>query len=322
MVLTNLFLPFVPLFIFGLALLIDLIVGEPPDKLHPSVWMGKTIRLLKSKIKNENPKIERLTGVLLALSTTALFAAPAYIILPLIHRYFGVLAYVIVAAIMLKPTFALTGMEFYTLPIAQAVEKGHIHQARKLLPYIVGRNPKNLTEQQIISATIESIGESNVDGITSPFFYFALFGVPGAIVYRVINTLDSMVGHKDPENTNIGWFSARLDTLVNYLPSRLTALLMIVAAWLLHKDWKSAWKVLIRDKNNTESLNSGWCMSAMAGALNVQLQKPGFYKLGDHVKPLSPQDISEALKIMKVTSYLFCVLIVIPLLITISRIVG
>ncbi|MFW6111212.1 MAG: cobalamin biosynthesis protein [Thermoproteota archaeon] len=316
----DIFLPFIPLLIFGLALMIDLIVGEPPDKLHPSVWMGKTIRLLKSKIKNKNPKIERLTGVLLALSTTALFVAPVYLILPLIHRYLGVVAYVIVAAILLKPTFALTGMEFYTLPIAQAVEKGRINQARKLLPYIVGRNPKNLNEQQIISATIESIGESNVDGITSPFFYFALFGVPGAIAYRVINTLDSMVGHKDPENINIGWFSAKLDTVANYVPSRLTALLMIVAAWLLRKDWKSAWKILQRDKNNTESLNSGWCMSAIAGALNVKLQKPDFYTLGDDVNPLSPENISEALNIMKLTSFLFGLLVIIPILITVSRI--
>lgn len=318
----NVFPPAVPLLIFALALLIDFTIREPPDKLHPTVWMGKVIALLKPKTKSKNPRIEKLNGILLGLFTVTLFALPVYFILPLIQRYFGLVTYIVVAAILLKPTFAFTCMEHYTLPIAKAIKRGNIDEARQLLPYIVRRDPKKLSEQQIISATVESIGEGTVDGITSPLFYFALFGVPGAITFRAINTLDSMVGYKDPEHANIGWFSARLDALANYIPARLTAFLMIVAAWLLHENWKDAWRILHRDKGKTDSLNAGWTMSTIAGALSVRLEKPGFYTLGDASNALSPKHVPQALRIMKLTTYLFEVLIVIPLLISVVMILG
>lgn len=318
----NIFLPTVPLLIFALALLIDFAIGEPPDKLHPTAWMGKVIMLLKPKIKSENPQIEKLNGILLGLFTVTLFALPVYFILPLVQRYFGLVIYIIVASILLKPTFAIKCMERYTLSIAKAVEQGNINEARQLLLYIVRRDPKELDKQQIISAAIESIGEGTVDGITSPLFYFALFGVPSAIAFRVINTLDSMVGYKDPEHANIGWFSARLDTIANYIPARLTAFLMIVAAWLLHENWRGAWRILRRDKDKTKSLNAGWTMSTIAGALSIRLEKRGFYTLGDDSNALSPKHVPQALRIMKLTTCLFGVLIVIPLLISGVTIMG
>jgi adenosylcobinamide-phosphate synthase len=246
-----------------------------------------------------------------------LFTLPAYFILSFIQRNFDLIIYVVIAAVLLKPTFAIKCMEQYTLPIMRAIEQGNIDEARRLLPFIVRRNPKSLNEQQIISAAVESIAEGTVDGITSPFFYFALFGVPGAISFRVINTLDSMVGYKDPEHVNIGWFSARLDDLANYIPARLTALLMIVAAWLLGEDWRGAWRILRRDSGKTESPNAGWSMSAMAGALNVRLEKPGYYTLGDNIVALSPKHILQALRVMKLTAYLFGALITVPLLISV-----
>lgn len=316
----NAFLPAVPLVIFALALLIDFNIGEPPDKLHPTVWMGKVITLLKPKTKSKNQRMEKLNGILLGLFTVTLFALPVYFALPLVQRYFGLVIYIVVASILLKPTFAIKCMERYTLPIAKAIEQGNIDEARQLLPYIVRRDPKNLNEHQIISAAVESIGEGAVDGITSPLFYFALFGVPGAIAFRAINTLDSMVGYKDLEHANIGWFSARLDTMANYIPARLTAFLMIVAAWLLHENWKDAWRILRRDKDKTESLNAGWTMSTIAGALSIRLEKPGFYTLGDDSNALSPKHVPQALRIMKLTTYLFSVLIVIPLLISVVMI--
>jgi adenosylcobinamide-phosphate synthase len=168
----------------------------------------------------------------------------------------------------------------------------------------------------VISAAVESIAEGTVDGITSAIFYFALFGVPGAIAFRAINTLDSMVGYKDFEHVNIGWFSAKMDTIANYIPARLTAFLMIIAAWMLQKNWKKAWRTLKNDKGKTESLNAGWPMATMAGALNVRLEKPDFYMLGDEGSndPM-PNHIHQALQIMKLTTILFGMLIVPPLLI-------
>ena len=149
------------------------------------------------------------------------------------------------------------------------------------MPYIVRRDPNSLNERQIISAAVESIAESTTDGITAPFFFYALFGVPGAFAYRVINTLDSMVGYKNSEFKNIGWFSAKMDTITNYIPARITAYLMVAAAFIVREDWRESYRILQRDKHKTASPNAGYTISAMAGALNIQLEKQGHYTLGD-----------------------------------------
>jgi adenosylcobinamide-phosphate synthase len=177
----------------------------------------------------------------------------------------------------------------------------------------VRRSPDELTERHIISAAVETIAEGTTDGITSPFFYYALFGVPGAVAFRVVNTLDSMVGYKDKENINIGWFSAKTDTILNYVPARLTGVLMILAALLLGEDWREAWRILQRDKNNMTSINAGWTIAVMAGALNIQLEKRGYYTIGDN-NNLSPAHITRALRIMMLTAILFGATVVVPIL--------
>ncbi|TSA57631.1 hypothetical protein D4R42_01225 [bacterium] len=123
-----------------------------------------------------------------------------------------------------------------------------------------------------------------------------------------------MVGYKDLEHINIGWFSAKMDTIANYIPTRLTAILMMLAALILRENWRKSWRILQRDKKNTESHNAGWTISTMAGALNIQLEKPGFYKIGDN-NDLSPIHIRKALRIMVLTAILFGVLIILPLLV-------
>ena len=185
--------------------------------------------------------------------------------------------------------------------------------AKKWLRFIVRRDPDKLDERHMISAAVESIAESTTDGVTSPFFFFALFGIPGAFAFRVINTLDSMVGYKDPVNVNIGWFSARVDTITNYIPARMTAVFMVAASGLLGKDWRNSWRILMRDKSKTASPNAGWTISAMAGALETQLEKEGYYVLGDGQK-ISPEDITRAWKIMGLTVMLFAVIVVVPVL--------
>jgi adenosylcobinamide-phosphate synthase len=158
------------------------------------------------------------------------------------------------------------------------------------------------------SAVIESMAENLIDFKLSPMMSFALFGVTGAVAFRAINTLDGMVGFKDPQHINTGWFSANLDTVVNYIPTRLTALFMIVAAAILRMDAKNAWKISKRDHKKTPSRNHGWPMAAMAGALGVQLEKPGQYILGDSSKPLTGKTILGALRIRDVTIVLWALL--------------
>jgi adenosylcobinamide-phosphate synthase len=296
-----------------IALLIDAIFGEAPDRAHPTVWMGKVISFLKPRIRNANPANEKIYGVLLALFVMALFAVPACLILFWVRQFLGWLPYIIVAAILLKMTFAVKCMSKYTLPIADAIEKGNVDEAKSLLHYIVRRDPATLNERHVISAAVESIAESTTDGVTSPIFFFALLGVPGAFAYRVINTLDSMVGYRDEAHLNIGWFSASLDTAANYVPTRLTALLMAVSAMLVGENWRSSWKIINRDRKNMSSVNAGWTIAAMAGALETQLEKPGSYKLGDG-DALSPSHIRRALRMMNVTVVLFSVVVVVPIL--------
>lgn len=301
--------------IFVLAFLIDIAFGEYPDKIHPTVGIGKIITYLKPKLKNPNPRVEKANGVLLAIIPMLIVAVPVFVLLFWLHQSFGIygqIAYIIVGAILFKATFAIKGMGYYTKPIAKALTSNDLPGARKWLPYIVRRDPNTLGERQIISAAVESIAESTTDGITAPFFFFAIFGVPGAFAYRVINTLDSMVGYKNVENKNIGWFSANLDTITNYIPARLTTYLMVASAALLGENWRESWRILQRDKGKTTSVNAGWTISAMAGALDMQLEKQGCYTLGDD-HGITPDHINRALKVMTLTAVLFG-LVVVPIL--------
>ena len=299
--------------IFILAFLIDAVFGEYPDKIHPIIGVGKIIAYLKQKAKNANPRKEKANGVLLALTVMLVVSVPVFLLLFWLRQSFGSIPYIIVGAVLFKATFAVKGMGHYTKPIAAALKKNDLAEARKWLPFIVRRDPNTLNERQIISAAVESIAESTTDGITAPFFFFALFGVPGAFAYRVVNTLDSMVGYKNVENKNIGWFSANLDTIANYIPSRLTAYLMVAASFLLRENWRESWRILQRDKGKTASINAGWTISAMAGALNTQLEKQGYYTLGDD-HGISPEHITRALRVMALTAVLFGSLVVLQVL--------
>jgi len=307
--------------IFILAFLIDAVLGEYPDRIHPTIGIGKIISYLKPKLKNPNPKIEKANGVLLALSVMVLFSVPVFLLLFWIRQFFGPIPYIIVGAVLFKATFAVKGMGKYTKPIAVALKKNDLPEARKWLPFIVRRDPNALNERQITSAAVESIAESTTDGITAPFFFFAIFGVPGAFAYRVVNTLDSMVGYKNVENKNIGWFSANLDTIANYIPARLTAYLMVAASFLLRENWRESSRILQRDKNKTASINAGWTISSMAGALDTQLEKQGYYALGDD-HGISPEHIPRALRVMELTAVLFGIVAVLPVLALISYIAG
>jgi adenosylcobinamide-phosphate synthase len=240
-------------------------------------------------------------------------AVPVFLLLFYIRQFFGPIPYIIVGAILFKSTFAVKCMGKYTKPIAKALKKNDLVEARKWLPFIVRRDPNALDERLIISAAVESVAESTTDGITAPFFFFALLGVPGAFAYRVINTLDSMVGYKNEENRNIGWFSAKLDTIANYIPTRLTAYLMVAAAFLLRENWRESRCILHRDRAKTASINAGWTISAMAGALDTQLEKQDYYKLGDD-HSITPEHIYRALRIMTLTAVLFGLIVVLPVL--------
>lgn len=173
------------------------------------------------------------------------------------------------------------------------------------MSYLVSRNTSKLSESEIVSATIETLTENITDSVIAPLFYAFIFGVPGAVAYRVINTLDAMVGYKTPENIKIGWFPAKLDDIANYIPARITGILVVFAAAILRLNWKNAYKIMMRDARKPDSPNSGYSMAAAAGALGIKLQKIDYYEIGDDLNPLTPYMIMEAILLSKVTILLF-----------------
>jgi adenosylcobinamide-phosphate synthase len=303
-----------------LALLLDLIFGDPSPnypqriqfKLHPTVWMGKLTTVLEPHFKNPNPKIEKMGGVLLALIVIIAFTLPVYFGLRIIYTYLGVLVYVLVAAVILKLTICMKLETDWGIAAAKAIESGDLEEARKYA-HFSRRDNKNLRGPQIVSSVIESLAENLTDFRLSPIFYYGLFGVPGAVAFRAINTLDGMVGFKDPEHLHIGWFSAVTDTIVNYVPARVTTLLIILASAILGEDYKSAWNIAVRDQTKIPSTNHGWQMASMAGALRVKLEKPGQYAVGDPIEELDANKILRSLRIRNV-AILLAILFTLPLL--------
>ena len=303
-----------------LAIVIDLIVGDPSPwkpwrriyNLHPTVWLGKLTKALEPHFKNANPKIEKVNGVIIALIVIITITAPIYFGLKYLFIFLGAAAFVVVAAVILKLTICIKLETDGAKAVAKAIESGDLVEARKYA-HFSRRDPTNLTGSQIGSAVIESIVENLTDFKLSPLIYFAFFGVPGATAFRAVNTLDGMIGFKDKEHINIGWFSATIDTIINYIPSRLTTALMIIASVILGDDYKSAWTIARRDHAKVPSRNHGWQMAAIAGALHVQLEKPGKYIVGDKIEELTPNKIMRALQVRNI-AIILCIILVLPII--------
>jgi adenosylcobinamide-phosphate synthase len=269
--------------------------------------MGKFTKTLEPHFKNPDPKITKLNGVLLAITVIAAFTLPVYFGLWTIYTFLTYIIYAFFAVILLKLTICIKLETDWAKSATKALESEDMAEAKKY-SHFSRRDSTDLTVPQISSAVIESMAENLIDFKISPILSYALFGVTGAIAFRAVNTLDGMVGFKDPEHLHIGWFSANLDHVINYIPSRLTGILIIAAAAILGKDYKNAWAIAKRDHKKTPSRNHGWPMAAMAGALRVQLEKPDQYILGDQTEPLTPDKILTALRIRDI-SIILCVLL-------------
>jgi adenosylcobinamide-phosphate synthase len=291
-------------------------------KVHPTVLMGNFIKALERRLKNPNPSKEKRNGVFLGVAVILTFSLivffglwAMYAYLSPISIWLGLLVYAIIGIIIVKFTICIKLETDWAKAAAIAIKENNLEEARKY-SHFSRRDSSNLNGSQIVSAVIESMAENIIDFKFSPIIFYSIFGITGAIAFRAINTLDGMVGFKDKEHINIGWFSANLDHVVNFIPSRITGFLIIVAAFVLRKDYRNAWKMAKRDHSKTQSRNHGWPMAAMAGALNVKLEKPGKYVLGDPREILDSNKILEALRIRDV-SVVLCILLFLPVLIVI-----
>ena len=310
------------IFIIFFALALDFTLGDPKNKFHPTAWIGSLIAKLTPLLQNSSENLEKLGGIILIIISSTIVVSLITLLdigINLISiDYISLIISVIAGGILLKTTIAIKGMEKHALAVVTALENDNITSARDNLSMIVKRNTKDLDKNHVFSGVVESISENTVDGITGPLFYFGLFGLPGAFVYRVINTADSMIGYKTNIFKNIGWFAANCDTFLNYLPSRLTGLVMIFSAMILGNDWKSSYKVMIRDGKKTQSPNAGYPMAAIAGALGTKFEKIDHYSLGDGEISFSKEHVKSTLALMKVTSIIFCGIVVVPIVLLLS----
>ncbi|MDD2360649.1 MAG: adenosylcobinamide-phosphate synthase CbiB, partial [Syntrophaceticus schinkii] len=300
-----------------LAVVLDLLVGDPQTPYHPVALAGALIAKGEGLVYREGapPWRKRLAGIILVLFNVVLVYILSYLLLAELEKNLP-LAAVIIGAIFLWCTFAVRSLDKAALQIFNLLEKGDLVQARKYAGMIVGRDTDNLDEAGITRAVVETVAENISDGITAPLFYFAIGGVPLALAYRMINTHDSMLGYKDERYCDFGWFAARLDDVANYLPARLTAFLLVICAWFLKLDWRAAISITRRDRRKHPSPNSGYPEAAAAGALGIQLGGTNYYQgipserpqLGDSVRPLESSQITAVRKLIYGTLFLLLVL--------------
>jgi adenosylcobinamide-phosphate synthase len=296
--------------ILGLAVLIDLLIGEVPDKIHPVIYMGNFI----SKLKNYLPAT-KTSGLLIILATNFTFSIITLILL-LITAYLNNWLYVILASVILSTTFSINFLIKSVKDIQKDLNED-IDKARQSMSYLVSRDTQELTESRITSAAIETLTENITDSIISPLFYTTIisipFGmiiaIPCAVIYRVCNTMDAMLGYKTKELIDVGCYPAKLDDILNYIPARIAGYYMILSAYILRYDYKQSYHVMKEFALKTPSPNSGYTMSAAAGALNITLTKEGVYQLGYGTTELTSDKITESIKLTKVTSILFIVTI-------------
>ena len=282
--------------IFLSAVIIDLIIGEYPSRIHPTVWIGKTISLAE-KLAPKGRTLPFIYGLFLTICIPACWWSIANLLGTISQNTNSVL-YVLIGAMLLKSTFSIKMLFQVARRMAKLVDSNSIDEVRTGLRALVSRDVAELSLEEATAATVESVSENLTDSIVAPMIAFALFGLPGAFAYRAINTLDSMIGYHG-RYEYLGKASAKFDDVINWVPSRVTAILLVIGSiFLPGQKASNAWRIMWRDHRATESHNAGWTMSAMAGALGISLIKVGFYRLGDASKPIQPQDIKRTLQSM------------------------
>jgi adenosylcobinamide-phosphate synthase len=298
----------------GIAVLVALgldLLGEPPAAWHPVVWYGKLIKYLERSAP-QKPIPQFFYGILMLALAAPIALLPASIIHLLAKRLYhsairsatttvdymairssGFLIAILLEGAALKPFFALRMLADAGKHVREPLERGELAVAREELASLVSRDRSQLTTELVAAAAIESLAENLSDSLVAPLFYYALFGLPGAAAYRLFNTFDSMIGYHGSYEY-LGKAAARLDDLLNLLPSRITALLIIVLAPLFGGRRDRAWRIWRRDARKTASPNAGHPMAATAGALGLQLEKLDHYTLGDPTKTITAHDIKRA----------------------------
>jgi adenosylcobinamide-phosphate synthase len=281
-----------------LAILIDLLLGDPPNRFHPTAWMGNLIAFLLRWRPRGNHFAELVYGVFILLVGLALTISTGLAISYLVSLLPVWVGFLLIT-LTLKLTISLRGLDRAAREVQSALEANNLPEARRLLSWhLVSRDTSQLDELKVSAAAIESVAENSSDGIVAPLFFFALGGLPAAFAYRFINTADSMLGYRDEECEWLGKIPARLDDVLNFIPARLAGLFIVLSAPFCGVSLLQAWKIMWRDSGQTASPNAGIPMSAMAGALGVELEKIDHYALGKGQRLPVPADLTRARRML------------------------
>jgi adenosylcobinamide-phosphate synthase len=290
----------------ALALILDITLGEPPAVVHPVVWIGKVVAWLEHRA----PKVGRIAqfsyGLGMALAIPAAFAVAGYF-LAAATRELNPIAYILITGFLLKSCFAVRGLGQAASAVREKLEADETELARADLSALVSRDTSHLTPSSAASAAVESVAENTTDSFVAPWLAFALFGLPGALAYRAVNTLDAMIGYHG-NYEYLGKASARLDDVLNFVPARLSAIIIVAASPLRAHSASRALAVMSKDGSTTESPNAGLTMAAMAGALGVELEKAGHYRLGSGLRQPTAADIVESVRVMQWAAVVVCCL--------------
>jgi len=297
-----------------LALLLDYLFGDPRSFPHPVKIIGCFALKLESRLRKwiKNPKLAGSILVFLVLLSTG---GSVFIFLKLLSL-FHPLVEDCGSILLLYTSIAVTDLRGHSLNVYHSLVNKDIFSAKNLVAMIVSRDTQKMSSEDIARASVESVAENTSDGIIAPLFYATIGGAIGAILYKAVNTLDSTFGYKNTQYSDFGWASAKLDDMVNFIPSRITAVIIPIAAYLRGLSWRNAWRIFLRDRNKHNSPNAGQIESAMAGAMNVQLGGSSSYfgktiekpTLGDPLEPITPEHIRKVNQLMILTMLLSVIL--------------
>ena len=308
------------------ALAIDLLIGEFPVRIHPVVWIGNIISFFKKYLIGYDNKI---SGVIISICVIAVSSlivlVPMLVIKHFLYLNEGMIyLFKLAAVLILSSTFSVKLLLDSARDVGKDLKNNNLNKARQAVSYLVSRKTDELNKEHIISAVIETLTENIPDSYVSTVFYYSIVGIAAfllgfndfdvvilallaALIHRVADTMDSMLGYKTDELYNIGYVPAHLDDILNYIPARISGMLIVIAAAFLGLNWKGANYIMRRDARNCDSPNSGYTMATVAGALNIQLEKEGVYTLGDNIHPLKVECIDKAIDITKLTIFLITV---------------
>jgi adenosylcobinamide-phosphate synthase len=318
------------------AYILDRLIGDPRWLPHPVVGMGKAIAATEKQLRRImgrwkergtlTPMRTRLLGVFLPIVVVGGTFSITWLLVKLadaVHPWLGWGVETVLVAI----TIATKGLADAGRAIWSPLVKGDLTEARRALSMVVGRDTERLDDGEIVRGAVETIAENIVDAVTAPLFFAAIGGAPLAMAYRAVNTLDAMVGYRDERYLYLGWASARLDDLANWLPARLTVCPMLAAMWVLRLDGRRAWQIIKRDAHRHPSPNSGIPEAAMAGGLHIRLGGTNWYRgvpshrghLGDPTEAFHPRHICQSIRVLYWTTGLYvCMLAVVIIAIDVA----